>query len=431
MMVFDQAMQHKFSNTWKSSCETDYSSMAEDDLSANTKSITTKSMVNSILRHGDRYEERINGGSMKIQDIKSEKDSVDIKTCISSVDNDQDSPLDFSVKRRSSFSGSLSDDSRTSSSPGHATDYHASSSPTNNYHHHHLEKRETPSPEGDEQLNNMDHPHHLPSGISPLSMFSNLPLGLLDNTSVLNTISQAYLDPKNKKNSRPFKAYPKEALQMPLGFFGIPGLPQTSLPHGADSGLFAGLNSDELLKLYNQQVHMLSMREKSLQSSTSPNGKSSPHLQASSYNHSSNLSQSVPTSMSHNATSSSLPPVASSDLLRSSIMSTSPFPSPVASMNNATVVSSTSSSSLSHHSSSTTSRKRPRSLPDEQKDAAYWERRRKNNDAAKRSRDARRAKEDEIAIRAALLEQENLKLRMEVAALKTETARLRCLLCSS
>ncbi|ESO92058.1 hypothetical protein LOTGIDRAFT_100015, partial [Lottia gigantea] len=56
------------------------------------------------------------------------------------------------------------------------------------------------------------------------------------------------------------------------------------------------------------------------------------------------------------------------------------------------------------------------------KDEAYWERRRKNNDAAKRSRDARRAKEDEIAIRAALLEQENLKLRVEVAALKSETA---------
>lgn len=76
-------------------------------------------------------------------------------------------------------------------------------------------------------------------------------------------------------------------------------------------------------------------------------------------------------------------------------------------------------------------RRRPRSLPDEQKDDAYWERRRKNNEAAKRSRDARRAKEDEIAIRAALLEQENLKLRVEVAALKTETAKLRCMLYNS
>ncbi|KRZ53414.1 Hepatic leukemia factor [Trichinella nativa] len=59
------------------------------------------------------------------------------------------------------------------------------------------------------------------------------------------------------------------------------------------------------------------------------------------------------------------------------------------------------------------------------KDEAYWERRRKNNEAAKRSRDARRAKEDEIAVRAALLEQENMRLRIEVAALKAETEKLR------
>ncbi|KAK3854582.1 hypothetical protein Pcinc_038952 [Petrolisthes cinctipes] len=65
------------------------------------------------------------------------------------------------------------------------------------------------------------------------------------------------------------------------------------------------------------------------------------------------------------------------------------------------------------------------------KDDAYWERRRKNNEAAKRSRDARRAKEDEIAIRAAFLEQENLKLRVEVASLKSETAKLRCMLYNS
>lgn len=76
-------------------------------------------------------------------------------------------------------------------------------------------------------------------------------------------------------------------------------------------------------------------------------------------------------------------------------------------------------------------RKRGRPLPEDLKDEAYWERRRKNNEAAKRSRDARRAKEDEIAIRAAFLEQENLKLRCEIAQLKTETAKLRCLLYNS
>ena len=49
------------------------------------------------------------------------------------------------------------------------------------------------------------------------------------------------------------------------------------------------------------------------------------------------------------------------------------------------------------------------------KDAAYWERRRKNNEAAKRSRDARRAKENEVAIRCQYLEQECLRLRVELA----------------
>ncbi|XP_043676873.1 cell death specification protein 2-like isoform X1 [Vespula pensylvanica] len=72
----------------------------------------------------------------------------------------------------------------------------------------------------------------------------------------------------------------------------------------------------------------------------------------------------------------------------------------------------------------------PTSTVDE-KDAAYWERRKKNNEAAKRSRDARRAKEDEIAIRAAFLEQENIKLKYELAALRNETAKLKCMIYST
>ncbi|XP_041467912.1 serine-rich adhesin for platelets-like [Lytechinus variegatus] len=73
-------------------------------------------------------------------------------------------------------------------------------------------------------------------------------------------------------------------------------------------------------------------------------------------------------------------------------------------------------------------KKKRLALPDTLKDIAYWERRRKNNEAAKRSRDARRAKEDQIAIRAALLEQENMRLKIEVSALKEETAKLRSML---
>merc|ERR1719510_2573995 len=46
----------------------------------------------------------------------------------------------------------------------------------------------------------------------------------------------------------------------------------------------------------------------------------------------------------------------------------------------------------------------------EQQPLNFQDRRKKNNEAAKRSRDTRRAKEDEIAIRAAFLEQENIQL---------------------
>lgn len=53
----------------------------------------------------------------------------------------------------------------------------------------------------------------------------------------------------------------------------------------------------------------------------------------------------------------------------------------------------------------------------EEKDAAYWERRKKNNEAAKRSRDARRAKEDELAIWATFLEKENTRLKSELTGL--------------
>lgn len=54
------------------------------------------------------------------------------------------------------------------------------------------------------------------------------------------------------------------------------------------------------------------------------------------------------------------------------------------------------------------------------KDNAYYERRRKNNAAAKKSRDRRRIKEDEIAIRAAFLERENMELKIELAATKRQ-----------
>ncbi|TKS88813.1 Hepatic leukemia factor [Collichthys lucidus] len=64
-------------------------------------------------------------------------------------------------------------------------------------------------------------------------------------------------------------------------------------------------------------------------------------------------------------------------------------------------------------------------VPNEQKDEKYWSRRVKNNEAAKRSRDARRLKENQISVRAAFLERENAALRQEVADMRKELGRCR------
>ncbi|XP_068147867.1 thyrotroph embryonic factor [Drosophila tropicalis] len=70
--------------------------------------------------------------------------------------------------------------------------------------------------------------------------------------------------------------------------------------------------------------------------------------------------------------------------------------------------------------------KRP--IPDAQKDEKYYERRKRNNEAAKKSRDARKIREDRIAFRAALLEQENSILRAQILALRDELQTVRQLL---
>lgn len=69
-------------------------------------------------------------------------------------------------------------------------------------------------------------------------------------------------------------------------------------------------------------------------------------------------------------------------------------------------------------------------VPEELKDDKYWERRRKNNIAAKRSRDARRVKENQIVIRTSFLEKENTALKNQVYDLKKENQNYKKLLAS-
>lgn len=63
-------------------------------------------------------------------------------------------------------------------------------------------------------------------------------------------------------------------------------------------------------------------------------------------------------------------------------------------------------------------------MPQESKDDRYWEKREKNNVAARRSREARRLKENQIALRTAYLEKENGTLKRELEQAKAENLKL-------
>ena len=265
-------------------------------------------------------------------------------------------------------------------------------------------------------------------------MLSGLQMGLPNANMLAHSFPAmaALMDPRRQmsssgsKNNRPFKAYPNDALSLAISTAGIPQY-LTSFANFENSALSNGLNvsSEELFTIYKQQLLSLREREKYFEAL-----KQSQNAVRSSTSSSSTTQSNIPppfsssqfsktNGMNNNIIGSLPTPPISSDSL------TSPLVGQNHNLNSVT--------NDNIHNSSLTSagRRRPRSLPDDQKDDLYWERRRKNNEAAKRSRDARRAKEDQIAIRAALLEQENLKLRVEVAALKTETAKLRCMLYNS
>jgi len=59
-------------------------------------------------------------------------------------------------------------------------------------------------------------------------------------------------------------------------------------------------------------------------------------------------------------------------------------------------------------------------VPSEAKDMSYWEKRNKNNEAARRSREARRLKENQIALRTAFLEKENAQLKAALEEMQAE-----------
>ncbi|UJR08713.1 hypothetical protein I4U23_012970 [Adineta vaga] len=69
-------------------------------------------------------------------------------------------------------------------------------------------------------------------------------------------------------------------------------------------------------------------------------------------------------------------------------------------------------------------KRRPRLVPVEEKDESYYDKRARNNESAKRSRDTRRMKEQEIQDRAQFLQQENSRLAFENQTIRYQLSQL-------
>ncbi|KAL3874747.1 hypothetical protein ACJMK2_037718 [Sinanodonta woodiana] len=351
----------------------------------------------------------------KIESSFEQKQHLECVKSSDSKDEFVESPLDFSIKKKgydgASGSESVSSPASTSDTGCHLEDRRTDFDENLCYINGGREPGEKVSQIGQSNILNSDVYQSSSYANMSAAMLSGLRMGMIPDVNMLASFPAmaALMDPRRAqggKTTRPFKAYPKEPLSLPVGNFGIPNY-MAAFPN-FDANVLQGMNltSDELFNIYKQQLTVIREREKHIES-----------IRASHHRTSTMTSPNRPQ-----------PPGPSPSSTSGSTVSTPNSTN----VNNGVHISAASPSTPTSITSVTASgRKRPRSLPDEQKDESYWERRRKNNDAAKRSRDARRAKEDEIAIRAALLEQENLKLRVEVAALKSETAKLRCMLYNS
>ncbi|XP_013773215.1 uncharacterized protein LOC106458273 [Limulus polyphemus] len=264
-----------------------------------------------------------------------------------------------------------------------------------------------------------------------------------------NTVAESR---KTDKYIRPFKAYPNDPLQ---GYYNYPvQFPLTVdaitarsfLPNASDQAYLDFREHMLMAMKKTQETRRSGSRQQCLRKDNSDQRTTTDSVRVCTASESLNCTSKVATSEStfsavltptsetttHTTTISTSVCTNSAPLLSRTVDGSSND-----SFKDSDKIAATDSPVSSENSQSTTPlslftfRKRSQSLTDDKKDEAYWERRKKNNEAAKRSRDSRRAKEDEIAIRAAYLEQENLKLRVEVATLKNETLKLRCLLYSS
>ena len=292
-------------------------------------------------------------------------------------------------------------------------------------------------------------PHGVPLPPFPGQFPPGFPLNMMANFNMLNNLAMRHPDTKSltngqsdkQSNARPFKAYPKDPLSLPLGYFGLPGVPPLPGIDVNQAQAASQVNSEEMFKQYRELLLKRAEQDRHERKRKPSNEDTQQPLSPTS-----GTPSKPPLHLSMGGGGgggvTALPPAIQQSLWPKAEPVSSPVHSNGSYNSNDNITDTDTKSptpslgldcsprSIDHN---IPPRKRGRSNSDGTviKDEAYWERRRKNNEAAKRSRDSRRAKEDEIAIRAAFLEQENLKLRVEVTALKNETAKLRCMLYNS
>ncbi len=179
-----------------------------------------------------------------------------------------------------------------------------------------------------------------PPSLSPLPSNQQLLSTMLQNLQSTNNFP-FLLTNKNGKPTRPFKAYPREPLMLPLGFCSNTTSEQTNIL--ADAASRATPNRKRLAQTQERLKQRLQQQQ--LLSTT--------HF------------------ISSSGTQILQPPKKRHRMMENPIINDE--------------------KNMTNDNQDETN--------NGIKDDAYWERRRKNNEAAKRSRDARRVKEDEIALR--------------------------------
>lgn len=183
---------------------------------------------------------------------------------------------------------------------------------------------------------------------SPLSLSPNQPLmhPMLQNLHPSNTFP-LLLTNKNGKPTRPFKAYPREPLMLPFGF--CPNTTTEQNTYLLDAISRTTSNRKRLVQTQERLKQRLQQQQQQQQQQL----LNTTHF------------------ISSSGTQILQPPKKRHRMMENSI----------------------------NNEEKPTTKDDPNEGDSGIKDDAYWERRRKNNEAAKRSRDARRVKEDEIALR--------------------------------